>query len=96
MVEYQMMHEGCVLTYCLHRGTIPLAEALDAEAYPVPLEEETKLSAGTIARYLKSLCRAYGSCGVMAVPPVSFPAPGARRRGRSGETGSDLESFSAF
>jgi len=62
-----MMDEGCVLASCLHGGAIPLAEALDAEAYPAWLETQCDLPAGTVARALQALCREYGSCGVMAV-----------------------------
>jgi len=62
-----MMNEGCVLTSCLHSGAIPLAHALNAEARPAWLETQSDLPAGTVARVLKSLCREYGSCGVIAV-----------------------------
>jgi len=67
MVEYRMMHEGSVLTSCLHGGPISLAEVARAEELPSWLERDAQLPAGTVARVLNALCREYGSCGVMAV-----------------------------
>ena len=67
MVEYRMMHEGSVLTSCLHSGPISLAEVARAEELPSWLERDAQLPGGTVARVLNALCREYGSCGVMAV-----------------------------
>ena len=70
MIEYRMMDENCLLTSCLHGGVISLsASSEDAWA-----EREYGLPEGSIARFLRALCREYGSCGVMAIDGDSIVA----------------------
>ena len=67
MVEYRMMDETCLLCYCLHGGPIPGEETCSPEARPMTVESETGLPQGTIAQFLGAVCRAYGSCAVLAI-----------------------------
>jgi len=61
------MEEGCVLTSCLHSGSIPLADVLEAESRLAWIERDAGLPTGTVARALNAQCREYGSCGVMVL-----------------------------
>jgi len=67
MIEYRMMNEGCVLTYCHHGGAIPLIEAKEPEAHSAWIEKKNDIPKGSVARFLKAMCQEYGSCGVMAI-----------------------------
>ena len=67
MIECRMMDDTCLLCRCVHDGPVPLAEALSPADHPPPAEADADLPPGTIARFLRALCRNYGSCGVLAV-----------------------------
>lgn len=63
MIDYRMMDENCLLTSCLHKGPISFS-ACSKYAWA---ELKYGLPEGCIARFLRAVCRAYGSCGVIAV-----------------------------
>ena len=66
MVEYRMMHEGSVLTSCLHSGPISLAEVARAEELPSWLERDAQLPGGTVARVLNALIKDLRDRGFIA------------------------------
>jgi GNAT superfamily N-acetyltransferase len=65
MTAYRMMDETCLLPSCLHGGPIPLASLRDGAA--TDIEKQEGIRAGTLARFLRALCRHYGSCAVLAI-----------------------------
>ena len=67
MIEYRMMDETCLLCYGLHGGPIPVEETRTPEARPIAAESENGVRQGTIAEFLRAVCRAYGSCAVLAI-----------------------------
>ena len=67
MIEYRMMDETCLLCYCLHEGPIPVEDTRIPEARPLAVESENGVGQGTIVEFLRVVCRAYGSCGVLAI-----------------------------
>jgi GNAT superfamily N-acetyltransferase len=67
MIDYLMMDESRLLCRCLHDGPVPLEEAGSPEGRPLAVESEAHLPPGTVGRFLRAVCRAYGSCGVLAV-----------------------------
>jgi GNAT superfamily N-acetyltransferase len=46
---------------------VPLEETVSPEGRPLAVEAEAHLPPGTVGRFLRAVCRAYGSCGVLAV-----------------------------
>ena len=67
MIDYRMMDEEFLACYCLHGGPMPLQDCREPGVKPAWGESNAKVPQGTIAKYLRALCKTYGSCAVLAV-----------------------------
>ena len=67
MISYRTMDATCLLTTCLHKGPIPLAQCQAPASVPAYVETIADIPQGSVARVLRSLSERYGACGVVAV-----------------------------
>jgi len=67
MISYRMMDKTCLVTTCLHKGPIPLAQCQDPESVAAYIETVAAIPQGSVARVLRDVCERYGACGVAAV-----------------------------
>lgn len=67
MISYRMMDKDCLVTSCLHKGPIPLAQCRDPELVAAYIETVAAIPTGSVARVLRDLSERYGACGIMAI-----------------------------
>jgi len=67
MISYRMMDKTCLVTTCLHKGPIPLAQCREPESVAAYIETIAAIPQGSVARVLRDVCERYGACGVAAV-----------------------------
>jgi len=60
MISYRMTDSSCLLTTCLHKGPIPLAQREAPESVAAYLETITDIPQGSVARVLRALSQRYG------------------------------------
>ncbi len=67
MITYHPMDKSCLLTTCLHKGPIRLAQCRAPESVPAYIETITDIAQGAVARVPRGPSEPRGACGIAAV-----------------------------